>query len=73
MSQFRDLGKNMIKRSPTVQIVDCKHFNLLLRDWKQNTKSEPSIILVFFSFSVAAGLTGRIGLEIHTDLTIFKN
>jgi hypothetical protein len=63
MSQSRDLEKNMIKCSPRVQIVDCKHFNFLLRDWKQNTKSEPSIILVFFSFSVAAGLTGGIGLE----------
>jgi hypothetical protein len=53
----------MIKCSSTVQIVDCKHFNFLLHDWKQNTKSEPSFILVFFSFSVAAGLTGGIGLE----------
>jgi hypothetical protein len=62
-SQFRDLEKNMIKCSPTVQIVDCKHFNFLLHDWKQNTKSDPSFILVFFSFSVAASLTGGIGLE----------
>jgi hypothetical protein len=63
MSQFRDLEQNMIKCSPTVQILDCKHFNFLLHDWKQNTKSEPSFILVFFSFLVAAGLTGGIGLE----------